>query len=857
MSRPVAIALLFFLTCAARGDESKRSERYSGPRRDPPSRDFDFLHLRLECSFDWEKEEVEAAVTHTCRAFREGARTVELDQVGIQVRSAALANGRALSFETLPDKLRIDLGKDARRGEEVAFTVSYRARPKAGVYFRKPTEADPDTPRQIWTQGEAEEARHWIPCFDHPSDKLTSEVIVTAPRPLTAISNGRLVSTEPRGDAQVFRWVQDKPHTTYLIVVVVGEFAAWKAEAEGIPLTAYAQKRHEANLARSFELTPDMIRFFNEKTGFPYPWAKYDQICVAGFTFGGMENTSATTLNERTLHDERASLDVSSLGLVAHELAHQWFGDLVTCKDWGDIWINESFATFFENLYTEHHLGWDEGVYERRGQAQSYKDEDRTEYRRPIALRTWRRPEHLFDRHTYPKGARVLSMLRHVLGDGLFFAGIKRYLEKHAYGSVETGDFRVAMEEATGASLGWFFDQWLFSGGHPSYVVSSAWSPDTRMLEVQVEQTQKVDDLTPLFRMPVTIGVTQPSGRTEHRVWVWERKHVFAFPAAERPRLVRFDPGDWILKDLEQSASREELLYQLEHDPDVMGRHEAAEALRRYAPDESVARALVSRLEAEPFWGVRVMTSASLGSWRTDAVRKGLAARLKAEPKSAVRREIARVLGELGGEEVPGLLREAIAADPSYFVAADALRSLGKAAKRAAHADAIQALSRSSHLDVVRAAAVEVLSMTADLSAPEQADVVRRIVEVARSGPSLEARGAALRALARAGKGSDGALEALVQALDDPSIHVRREAAEALGELGDRRALPALEARRAKETAVAIRNPVEVIERAIARIEGRTDLNALRDEVRRLRERNEALERRVGELERRGREASF
>jgi aminopeptidase N len=851
------VVFLFFLGSLAYSQEPKRSDKFSGPPRDPPSRDFDFLHLRLEVSFDWESDGVEGTATHTVRAFRDGARALELDAVNLAVKSATLANGQALTFETMPEKLRVDLGRESKRGEELAFSISYRAVPKSGVYFQKPDKTYPDNPRQVWTQGEAEEARHWIPCFDHPSDKLTTELFITAPRPMIAISNGRLVSTEPRGsDAQVFHWVQEKPHATYLITAVVGEFAVWKAMVGDLPLAAYVQKKFEKLAPLSFDLTPDMVQFFNSKTGVGYPWPKYDQICVFNFSHGGMENTSATTLTEHTLHDERAGLDVDSTGLVAHELAHQWFGDLVTCKDWGDIWLNESFATFFANLYEEHHQGWDEGVYGRYEEGQSYKREDRNEYRRRLSTRSWKSSDDVFDAHAYPKGSRILSMLRYVLGDDGFFVGIKRYLEKHAFEPVESSDFRVAMEEATGTSLGWFFDEWVYSGGHPRYKVGAEYDAKGASVRIDVEQTQKVDDLTPLFRMPLVLSITTPSGKAAHRVWVSEKKQSFTFPSADRPRLIRFDPGDWILKDLDFEKSREELLYQLERDDDVLGRLSAAEGLKKFVADEDVTAALVKRLDAEPFWGVRLTVVSTLLSLKTRNVAQALMARLSIEPKSRVRREIVKGLGETGGPEAISTLRSAVSKDASYFVVSEALRALGKTAGRDARSDAISALERESFQDEIRAAAVDVLAMDETVTGADQVALVKRFMDLSAPGNSVPVRAAALRALGKLGKGSDDALNTLIAALEDSRAMIRFEAIYSLGALGDRRAIPALEARKAKEKE-GRRDPIAAITSAISRIDGRTDMKALQEEIRALRAKHEELERRMGGLERERKRMAF
>lgn len=846
--------LTLILAGALGAQTRKRSESFEGPLRDPPSRDFDALHLKLKCSFDWESSAVDAEVTHRVRALRDGARTLALDAVGIQVREAALVGGPTLATESLPESLRVDLGKPLHRGEEVEVHLKYRVeRPRLGVYFQKPDASYPDRPLQVWTQGEAQEARHWIPCFDHPSDKLTTETIVTVPAGLTSISNGKLVSVEPGpGGAQIHHWLQDKPHTTYLISVVVGDFAVWKDQVDGIELRGFVPRKAEANAARSFALTGDMLRFFGEKTGVTYPWHKYDQICVSGFNFGGMENTSATTLNENTLHDARAALDVSSVGLVAHELAHQWFGDLVTCKDWGDIWLNESFATFFENLYVEHQLGWDEGVEGRREEGEQYFSEDRGSYRRRLSTRSWKSPDVLFDRHTYPKGARILSMLRYTLGDDLFFAGVKAYLEKHAYQPVETHDFRVALETTSGTSLGWFFDEWVLSGGHPEYRVTTEWSDRERSVRVDVEQRQGADDLTPLFRMPVEIAVVQPSGVTEHRVWISERKQSFTFPAAERPRLVRFDPREWILKELDQPRSREELLYQLENDREASGRREAAVLLRGQAQDSLVEESLLRRLEQEPFWAARVEIAASLAQAQSDRALQALVARLPREPKSRVRIEIVKALAATENRDVAGVLTSALAGDGSYFVAAEALRGLSRLLKEGARSHAMQALERDSHDDVLREVAVEILSDPTGQSDEERRVGVERLAAMLRPSATPSLRGAVLRGLARLGRGNEVAFATLTAQLQDSSAFVRGQAAEGLGDLGDRRALSFLEAQAGRERPIVLRGPLRSIREAIRRIEGGATLKDLEAELRQLRDQNRKIEDRLRGLEARG-----
>ncbi|MCH2374164.1 MAG: HEAT repeat domain-containing protein [Planctomycetes bacterium] len=828
----------------------KRSEKFAGPIVEPPSREFDFRHIKVRCEFDWGAESVVGEVTHSATVLRGGTRGVRLDAVDLDVGSVRLAGGGELSFENFEDYLQIDFGRPFAAGEAVEFTVSYSARPKKGVYFKKPTEHYPDTPMQLWSQGEAVEARHWIPCFDHPSDRITSEIIATVPGTLKLISNGRLLSEKAQGKKATYHWLQDKSHVTYLITVVAGEFATWTGEADGVSMTGYVPRHYADRAARSFDLTPDMMHFFNEKIGYRYPWDRYDQLCVYEYPYGGMENTTATTLTQRTLHDERAALDVSSSGLVAHELVHQWFGDLVTCKDWGDIWLNESFATFFDNYYHEHHLGWEEALFARKDLADRYMDEDRNEYRRPLAVRRYSEPSDVFDRHAYPKGARIVNMLRYVLGDERFLAGIKHYLQRNQFRSVETADLRVAMEEATGQSLRWFFDQWIYAGGHPEFKITKKWDEENKTQQITVRQKQKVDDLTPLFNMPVVIELTTPAGTKTHRVRVTKREETFSFPVSDKPRMVRFDPGDWILKEVEFKKSRAELIYQLKHDSDMMGRLRAATDIEKFVDQKSVVDELLGRLEKEPFWGVRIEIVKTLAKAKGEHVADALIKRFAREPKSRVRRQIVKSVAEVGGKETVPFLRRAVADDRSYFVIADALREIGDLLEGEALSDARSAFDRDSHRDVIRTAAIAVFSV--EISQETDEERQRRLEtlrQLAAHGRPIRARAAALRAVGKLGKGSEEVYQLLIAGLKDEHRRIRRAAVSALGKLGDSRAIEELEKLRTRDQGELFNAPVENIDASISEIRRAVDGSEIEKSVEELRSKSADLEKRLKKLE--------
>ena len=330
--------------------------------------------------------------------------------------------------------------------------------------------------------------------------------------------------------------------------------------------------------------TPQMIRFFGEKIGQPYPYAKYAQVCVPDFLAGGMENITATTMTDSALGDEIAALEGDCDGLVAHELAHQWFGDLLTCKDWSHIWLNEGFASYFDALFAENDRGEDAFRLEMHGALEGYLGSDRS-YRRPIVEARYESSEDMFDGVTYAKGACVLHALRGLLGDRAWWKGIRGYVAAHKFEVVETDDFRKAMEAASGKDLKWFFDQWVYKAGHPELKVRWHYEDADKTVRVQVQQTQKLDDQTPLFRLPTTLEITEDAGKTRVVPIVIDgRSHEFVIPCATRPRMVQIDPEGWLIKELDFEKPAEENLFQLEHAACVLGRLDAAEALVKKAP---------------------------------------------------------------------------------------------------------------------------------------------------------------------------------------------------------------------------------------------------------------------------------
>lgn len=823
-------------------------------------RTIDIRHIKLEITLDLEGKRVSGEVHITLAPINDGLTHVEFDAVEMDIDAVRMRSGEPLAFDHSDGRLRLDLGGARRAGEDLTIVVEYSAGPRRGLYFIAPDEGYPDKPVQAWSQGEDEDSRHWFPCYDFPNEMATSEVVVTVAEPYTVISNGELmaVTRGPDGRTHTYHWYQSVPHVAYLISVVAGEFAQITERLDGLPVQYFVPKGREEDGRRVLGNTPDMIRFFSERIGIPYPYAKYAQVTVADFIFGGMENISATTLTDTILHDERAHLDYSADSLVAHELAHQWFGDLLTCRDWAHAWLNEGFATYLEALYKEHHEGIDEFRYHLCQEAQTYFREDARRYRRPIVTNVYREPIDLFDRQSYEKGGWVLHMMRFVLGEELFWKAVRHYAAKHCGTNVTTPDLQRAVEEATGRNLDWFFDQWVFKAGHPQFKVAYEWDDAAGQARLTVNQTQETDGQTPLFRMPVNIAFATGDGNQTFRVQLSEKEQSFYFPLPEKPKMVRFDPGSWLLKTLEFKRPKELLLHQLQHDDDVMGRIDAAKGLAKLGTPEAVG-ALKTAVLQDPFWGVQAEAAKALGEMKSKAAMHALIECLGVEHPKA-RRGVVAALGDFrdeppahrGGAAAGALERVLSEGDASYYVEAEAARSLGKTKSSRALDALVKALEKDSHNEVIRVRAFEGM---AELKEERAIPVA---VEWTAYGKPSQARQAAASALGTLGEvASPGqreqVLDRLVELLGDPDLRVRLSAVAALQELKDDKAVPHLErlaerdldgrvVRRAREAAARIREGKDKGEE-VRKL--RTDLDKLAEENRELRDRLARLEARL------------
>lgn len=830
-----------------------------------PDRPGQVEHIFLDLHLDLPNQICDGSCTIRLLPVRNGIERLTLDAVNLNIQSVQV-DDIPQQFEYDGEKLSIKLSLPTQVGKRILITVLYQAeRPQRGIYFIQPDKHYPNKPVQVWTQGEDEDSRYWFPCFDYPGQLSTSEIRVRIPKPLIAISNGELIDTLEDGEFKVYHWSQQQVHPTYLMTLAVGDFAEIRDEWQGKPVTYYVEKGREADAKRSMGKTPRMITFLSEKYGYAYAFPKYAQVCIDDFIFGGMENTSTTLLTDRCLLDERASLDNRNTeSLVVHELAHQWFGDLVVIKHWSHAWIKEGMASYSEVMWTEEEYGCEDAAYYRLQEARRYFSEDSSRYRRPMVTHVYREAIELYDRHIYEKGSCVYHMIRTELGDELFWRSIQTFVKDNVHKTVETIDLLRAIETATGRNLAFLFDQYVYRGGHPDFKVAYSWDGEANLVELTVTQTQASDNGNgkDLFDLKIPIGfayIRSPGKLINFTVRVHEREQSFYFPLKEKPDFISFDVGNNYLKTVVLDYPIPELKAQLEFDPDPVSRIYAAEALGKKGGLEAT-KALSKALETDPFWGVRVEAAKKLAEIRLDQAFEGLVNGLKDE-NSYVRRAVIQSLADIkthaSYKAVKGFVQDG---DRSYYVEAAACRTIGVIA--AAHLEdkpseekVIKLLKtvleeRAGWNEVVRSGAISGLAEFKDSEA-----ALNILLEYTKLGVSQLLRLAAIRAL---GKISVGQSPANIERILDRLAEISRETffltqiavVTALGQMETPKAIAILQSLADQTADGRVRRYAEEeIEQVQKHIGPEKTLRQLREEVNQLKQQNQELKSRLEYLE--------
>jgi aminopeptidase N len=665
---------------------SKKYKSFQLPGAKPhynPDRPGQVEHISLDLVLDIPNQTLNGICQIRINPVRSGIIDLTLDAVNMQIESVKVEETKQ-QFDYDGEFLKVRLKQPTIASEVINLAIAYSVvQPQKGIYFILPTDNYPNKPMQVWTQGEDEDSRYWFPCFDYPGQLATSEIKVNVPANMMAISNGELVEVKENGNEKSYHWVQKQIHPSYLMTLTVGDYLEVKDEWRGIPVNYYVDKsRTEADARITMGKTPRMIEFFSQKYGYNYPYPKYAQVCAVDFTFGGMENTSTTVLTDACLLDARAAIDNrGSESLVAHELAHQWFGDLVVIKHWSHAWVKEGAATYAEVLWTDHEYGSEEAAYYRLGEARGYFNEDSSRYRRPMVTHVYREAIELYDRHIYEKGGCVYHMLRTELGEELFWRAIHTFVNDNAHKTVETIDLIRAIEKATGKNVLFLFDQYVFRGGHPEYKIGYSWDNDNKLAKVTVAQTQ--DDLFDL-KLPIALGFVEAesdsgSNKVEQKTFtvrVFEKEQAFYFPLERKPSFISFDRDNNYLKQVTLDYGLAELKSGLQFNPDPLAKIQCAEAIAKKGGLEAV-KALEKSLLEEPFWGVRVEVATALSTINLDQAFTALAKGLQ-DQDARVRRTVINNLAKTKTQTSLDLIKPFIKkGDPSYYVEAAAADCVG------------------------------------------------------------------------------------------------------------------------------------------------------------------------------------
>ena len=831
----------------------------SEPLRTASDRPISIRNIKLDLRVDMEKKTVDSKANIQFQCIKP-THTLSLDAVGFEVKKVTLTKGDGASgpAKYLHDgkKLVIDLGSRWASDQAGSVNIEYVVKqPKDGLHFFSPGKTSPDVPSIVWSQGETTTNRFWFPCIDEPDQRQTTQIVATVPLGYEAVSNGKLLSRfENASDKTVtFDWIQDKPHAAYLVTLVVGQFDVVEEQWNGIPVQFYVPKGRKAEALPTYGKTRDMLTFFSKRFGITYPWDKYAQVSAYNFG-GGMENTSATTMGDGILRDERSLLDGNSESIVSHELAHQWWGDMVTCRDWSHTWLNEGFASYAEALWDEHARGADEyalNMYQKAGGAIAGGKT------RPIMDRRYLSPDSMFDGRSYPKGAWVLHMLRNRLGDEAFFKGLKQYGTEHKFKSVETGDFRRTLEQVSNRDLERFFYDWLERAGSPDIEVVTEYLPEAKKVQIAVKQTQAGEP----FTFPVKIALYCEGAKEPILLEDEMTGKELSLQSVLPGKLLRveFDPDQAVLSTIKETKSRELWQDQLLHGSTVPLR---LRATQHFAGSKEKAdhELLLTAYQQEKFHDVKRTLANAVGDTHEPAAKEALLQGLL-DPDARLRRACVTNLGKFKNDEkvaevIRGILQKG---EPSLGVESAAIEAYAKLGQKDALELITPWLAKTSHQHALANAALLAIGSLHDPA------TVGTLITWSEPGHPSSSRGAAQRALiqlVRAKKLNDEqkqqVLQSFITVLESDDRFLQFGVINALPELGPmaEKAIPSLE--KLSFGPAIFGNGQEMVKNAIAKIksskkpavEGGTDeLRKARAEVEKLQQEVDALRKRLEKKE--------
>ncbi|MFQ5630792.1 MAG: M1 family metallopeptidase, partial [bacterium] len=683
-------------------------------------RNYAIIHYKADLSLDFEKQKVTGTAAIRLTPLRE-IRSFALDAIGLHVKSVKRAGSNAnLAFKASNHALHIDLPQKRTARDTFSVVVEYECTPRAGMYFvRNPADQNLFF---LHTYGEDGLHANWLPIYSDVNDKFSTEMLVTVPEPYTVVSNGVLVEKRKQPDGRTtFHWLQKLPHSNYLISIYAGDFEKGELRpAFGkIPMAYWVPRGRLAEGAYTFRNTTRMVEFFSKRFDYTYPWDKYDQIVIPDYAVGAMEHTGVTGHEASLLREKDAPLDFSPAlehysdpwsaeAIISHELAHHWFGDLLTCRNLSYIWLNESFASHLMMLWDEESLGKDQLLLDVQMAKDRYFEYVRSAHIiRPLEYHNFDDANTIYNtEHTYLKGAAVLHSLRKILGDEPYFRALSFYLHKHAFDNVISSDLKIAIEEATGENLDWFFAQWVTGGGHPRFEVKYEYLDSRKKITLEVAQVQPLVEGQGIFDLPVKITIATPSKTWQEKVWLEKANARFLFASDEKPLMVSFDGEGDLVAEIAFPKNAEELAYQALHDA-VPGKIRAIRQLAAKYPIsqqtyETFAKILLS---SDEFWGVQAEAALQLGTLRTGKAESLIQTALEAKDYR-VRKAAVLALAKFGTTSAIQQLENINKNDPHSDVVAAAILALAKS-KPALEATFIKKqLQRDAWYDEIRYAAL-------------------------------------------------------------------------------------------------------------------------------------------------------
>ncbi|HYG49534.1 MAG TPA: M1 family metallopeptidase [Flavobacteriales bacterium] len=662
------------------------------------------LHTKLEVSFDFKKRYLNGKATIDLTPHFYPTNKLSLDAKGMDIHKVQLLEGNtktdlAYTYDTLD--LSITLPKTYKKGDKYTVYIEYTAKPDEleaggsaaitsdkGLYFIDPDENIDGKPTQIWTQGETEASSCWFPTIDRSNQRQTEEILITVPNKFKTLSNGLMVASKTNPDGtRTDHWKMNQPHAPYLVMMAIGEYSVvtdkWKKKnGKEIEVSYYVDPEYEAYARDIFGETPRMLQFFSDRLGVEYAWDKYSQVVVRDYVSGAMENTTATIHGEFLHRTKRELLDGNNESIIAHELFHHWFGDLVTCESWSNLPLNESFANYSQFLWDEYKYGRDEADYQALKEAQGYFASAKQQGYVDMIRFDYGDKEEMFDAHSYNKGGRILNMLRNYVGDDAFFESLRVYLTENMFQPAEIHNLRLAFEKVTGEDLNWFFNEWFLAKGHPELKITQEYDSILNKVYVKVVQQQDLNHV-PLYQLPVKIDVyspANPEGKT-HEVVINEREQLFTLECeGGKPLLVNFDADKVLLCEKDDDKPVEQFIVQYYKGKNFLDRYEAIKECSN-SSKEAAKKVVLDALD-DKFWYLREMAAKSLKrqvAANGEMIKNKLSTMARTAKEASLRSTSIRQLAKYfeGDKSLLPLYEEATN-DQSYDVMAEGFAAISK-----------------------------------------------------------------------------------------------------------------------------------------------------------------------------------